>query len=341
MTSTTLTVIWKYFSELSNSEVGGMKIAEIIMIIVLVILSMSNNVKSLQSSSYYGFYAIVVMVGLSLLMVSITSLEEPRLEQLDFDFNYFSFQAGSSQSIAVIILSFSFHTYTFSIYDCLEKPTTKKMMVSTSVGVLISTLCYLIIGSTIYVSYGEKINEYSKISDILGSTTIGFFINLAFCINVLMSFPISFFSVKSYAFYAIPLIVGAIKELCARKPIHEPESTISKHSGTELEQKPKEILESAENERNDTIPENFDNISQGSNQHNAQHGQLDHNDQHDHQHDAHGQHDELNDGVKFIITILLFASILFLAREVSVTKYVRKPILIFRYFLSWDHSQPT
>lgn len=309
MTNTTLEVIWKFFDTSTNSSVGGMKVVEIIMIIILVLLSLSNDVKSLQSSSYYGFYAIIVMVGLSLVMVSFTSLEEPRLEQLDFDFNYYQFQSGAFQSIAVIILSFSFHTYTFSIYDCLEKPTTKKMMVSTSVGVLISTLCYLIIGSTVYVSYGEMINSSTKISDILASTSIGFFINAAFCINIIMSFPISFFSVKSYAFYAIPLIASALKGLCAKKPDVEDENVVNKHSGTELDHKIKEIDEQAEaeNERNDTIPEN---------------NQEDLQENHHADHDSHGHHEELNDGIKFIITILLFASILFLARAVSVTKYV-------------------
>ena len=137
------------------------------------------------------------------------------MKSLKFNFLKFSDGSDATNAIAIIILSFSFHTYTFSFYECLENRNFNSFMIANSIGVLVSSIFYILVGSIIYLSFGDyQIKQYST-TDILNRNTVGFLINLAYIISVIMTFPISFFALKNYFYYIIPYFIkwfGQIKE---------------------------------------------------------------------------------------------------------------------------------
>lgn len=174
--------------------------------LILVFSVFSNDVNSLKSTAKYGFYAILCTILLVAANVLSTCYSETMIANNSYDYNFFSIPKiqDFNNSFAIIVLSFSFHSYTFSIYECLEQRTTGKMMISSQVGILISTLSYMFVGGSIYLIYGQSVIEMSDITKLLSKNTFGLLINMFYATSVLMSFPISFFSLKNYIFYIIP-----------------------------------------------------------------------------------------------------------------------------------------
>lgn len=189
--------------------------------VILIFSAMSKDVKSLRKSAKYGFFAILILIFLVIFKALISSYTLTREDEASFTYNFIQLPEVETfnTSLAIIILSFSFHTYTFQIYDCLEEKETKKMMICCSVGVLISTLCFMFVGSTLYFLYGENLKiEAEEIYSMFDKNTSGVLINIAFAISVLMSFPLSFFSVKNYIFYLTPYLVEGVKKIfCCSK----------------------------------------------------------------------------------------------------------------------------
>lgn len=197
--------------------------------ILLIIPSLSRNAKSLRFSSRLGFYSIILIIILIAVMVLYNSKYHVRNDSLSFIYNIFSLKdiSSTNNSIATIILSFSFHSYAFSIYELLENKTTKKMMISSSIGIMISAISILFLGTTLYLNYGKYILTVD-IFHILSKSSLGLIIIIFFTFSVLMSYPISFFSLKNYIFYLIPLIIELIKSwiqcccnCCFKESIHE------------------------------------------------------------------------------------------------------------------------
>lgn len=178
-------------------------------VFVLILLSFSNNVRSLKKAANYGFLGIFLMLFFTFGMIIYNSYFSNLEHDIYTKYNYSSINSSFSNAfnqLAIIILSFHFHTYTFSIYECLDKQTNKKMMISCNIGIMISTLVYLIIGSSIYLTFGNYVVKEENMFLLLSTNKFGFLINMSFCVSVLMSFPISFFSIKGYLFYIIPYI---------------------------------------------------------------------------------------------------------------------------------------
>lgn len=185
----------------------------VILFLLFFILSffcLSENIKSLKASAQYGFVAIILMIGTCLMITLVNSASQ--LSENDWknkQFNFFGILKHESNEIvnriAIIVLSFSFQTYTFSLYDSLQDRSPYNMMVSTSYAVVTSTLCYIIVGAILYLNYGESVLEYESALILLSKTKFGFLILFLFSVNILMSFPISFFSVKSYTLFVIQL----------------------------------------------------------------------------------------------------------------------------------------
>lgn len=325
-----------------NEENNLRSFSTFIIFVVLAFLSLTNNIKNLKFSALYGFYSIIAMVLGCLIMIMYNSYTELRVNSLYFVFNYSrlsSLNINLSQ-ISIIVLSFSFHTYTFSIYETIEKPTTKKMMICTSVGILISMMVYLMVGGIIYISYGEILLHHVNVVSVINKSSIGILINIAFSINVIMSFPMSFFSVKSYTLYVLPLIWNFLRGLCSNclksKEINQRNSkelddqeindTTSNNSKEEADKK------HSTNSVNDDVDADIH-----SNNHNH-----DIDNSHDHGHNAHA-HEELPYLVNLLTTIILFAIITFICFQLQESKYVSS-VLIFnllkRSLASWDHLQP-
>lgn len=210
----------KCYNYILHERVEASLVQEYFIIIFSVFLSFicfTDNIKSIKSSAKCGFYSILLII----ILVGIYVLKESFFQRYHrnntYVYNLFSLKTDLTDfnnAIAIIILSFSFHTYTFSIYECLEEKTTENMMVSTRLGLIISTLSYLFVGSTLYLIYGKEIMTYaSNFTDLLNQSTIGILINICYGFLVLMTFPISFYSVKNYIFYIVPYFKDFIKSI--------------------------------------------------------------------------------------------------------------------------------
>lgn len=192
--------------------------------LLLAAISLSENVKGLQRSAFYGFVAIIYMIFLVFINGLFQANEDIRIDSAYFDVNYNQIIGTNNEitdKLAIIILSFSFHSYIFPIYECLNKPTTKKMMISCSLGILISTVAYIVIGAGLYIGFGSHVYDRTEIYEVIKFNKIGFGIVFFYCVSVVMSFPISFFSVKSYTLYVLPILRDLITKLiCKHKVEH-------------------------------------------------------------------------------------------------------------------------
>lgn len=306
----------------------------IILFFILSFLCLSDNVKNLKFSAYYGFVSIILMVLTCLLITAFNSFFDGNYDSDLFTFNYFSISSHKKDDflnrVATIILSFSFHTYTFSIYENLDDRTTKKMMVSTCIGVLISSLSYLTIGATIYFSFGEKIfNFEDSIFEVLVTTKGGFALIIFFAINVLMSFPISFFSVKAYALYALPLVWELIKEMLAKIKAKVISCCKSEEVGKQkIIRLSNKGSFSVHQEKTKTINNDLNHSQLGQATDNDEHPKSSHEEEHDNEDENHHHHAEFSPFVSFIVIIVLFGLIYYICIRYGNSKYVSNKVML-------------
>ena len=157
-----------------------------------------KDVTNLKTVAFLGVCGLVVF----LLMVVVDLLYSFWIEDIvahdlvfwvNIDgknlFNYLS-------SISTIILSFNFHSYTFYVYEYLHRPTNRAMMAASSVGFFVTIIVYLTVGIIIYVLYGY--GNLETLAEVYGDSNIYLLMNVAFVVNVIMSFPMSFAGLKFY-----------------------------------------------------------------------------------------------------------------------------------------------
>jgi len=113
-------------------------------------------------------------------------------------------------SISTIILSFNFHSYTFYVYEYLHRPSNRGMMAATSIGLFVTIIIYLTIGIIIYILYGY--GNLETLSEVYGDSNIYLLMNVAFVVNVIMSFPMSFAGFKFYLVGLMEIIWISIQE---------------------------------------------------------------------------------------------------------------------------------
>ena len=84
-------------------------------------------------------------------------------------------------------------------------------MITSCIGIFISLFIYLLIGSIGYIMYGQILT-----SDLLNSIKPGspllILEILAYVLNVIMSFPITFAVLKNYIFFAVALLATEIRD---------------------------------------------------------------------------------------------------------------------------------
>ena len=76
------------------------------------------------------------------------------------------------------------------------------MMLTSSIGIFFSMLIYLLIGSIVYIMYGENLNEdmLDSLTDFTGSNLI-ILESVFYVLNVLASFPLTFSVLKNYVIH--------------------------------------------------------------------------------------------------------------------------------------------
>jgi amino acid permease len=172
-----------------------------------------NDVSGIKSSAYWGFLGIMFLLIFIITDLLYTSWVEIGFEDNSIDLNYRGnlLEGDAVSSIACIILSFSFHTYTFSIYECLTDSNTKSMLITTSIGIFISTMIYLLVGTVGYILYEDTINEYFILYNKTELSSIAVYENIAFVVNVIMSFPLTFFALRHYWIFFLKISYTLIR----------------------------------------------------------------------------------------------------------------------------------
>lgn len=89
------------------------------------------------------------------------------------------------------------------------------MIVTSSIGIFISMLIYLLVGTIGYILYGNKISD--SILDSMGFSNFGVLENISFVVNVVMSFPLGFSAMTHYLMFLVEIIVTLIRDSCAKK----------------------------------------------------------------------------------------------------------------------------
>jgi hypothetical protein len=215
----------------------------------------------------------------------------------DKNYNFFVLSADIydiTSCIATIILSFSFHTYCFSIYECLDTPDQRKMIVTSSIGIFISMLIYLLVGTIGYILYGSRITDCML--DSMGFSSFAVLENISFVMNVVMSFPLTFSALKHYFIFLIEILASLIIKSCKKNKkdtlIEKPSIGGRTHTSSVPDKKTEDYNESV-------------------NDHNTHHNN-------NHLHMIHIPY-----WVEFILIFLLFLTIFFTANTYPDMKIVR------------------
>jgi len=217
---------------------------------ILATFCFSNNVTSLRSSARMGFFAIIVIIILVFVRTMTASYKGLRFDSKSFQYSFFG--SGDitdvNQSISIIILSQSYHSYTFSIYECIDNPNLEKMMISSAIGILLSTTVYALVGCSLYLIFGSHTLLTDDMSTILRFTTLGSIICIAYVVSTLMTFPLSFFSLKNYVYYVTPYFqewgrefCSYLKKKCSNSADNEDSSNISNKGKGEEDVKTKKM----------------------------------------------------------------------------------------------------
>jgi len=188
----------------------------IILSLWLVVYCYQKDVSGIKAAAYWGVLGIIFFLFLDITNMLIWSWyeyipEDKNMNFISIDFSHYDVY----NSIATIILSFSFHTYTFSIYECIENPDSRKMIVTSSIGIFTSTLIYLLVGTIGYILYGYNLSD--SILDTMGYSNISVLMSISFVVNVVMSFPIALRSLNHYVVYIIELISTVSRDMCCKK----------------------------------------------------------------------------------------------------------------------------
>jgi len=178
----------------SDSILANKNFLSVVLSILLIIYCYQNDVSGIKSAAYWGVFGINLLLFLVLYDLLSTSKRDVLYDW--HKMNLFDLDENSNNIISwisCIILSFSFHTYTFSIYECLSDKNTKSILITTGIGLFASMMIYLLFGCVGYILYVDQVDEY-YILNREHDSVLNYLENIAFVVNVYMSFPLSFFS---------------------------------------------------------------------------------------------------------------------------------------------------
>ena len=170
--------------------------------IVLFFYCFKKDVSGIKKAAYYGFLGIILFFIFTIIDFTYTIYKGENLEK----FRYLKMEDiiwgmnkninAKLNSIACIILSFSFHIFTFSIYGCMGEISITEFNVTASATIFICAIIYLLCGIIGFLLYYDEI--YDSILDASQNTLLNILLSLSNCLNVIMTFPITFAALKNY-----------------------------------------------------------------------------------------------------------------------------------------------
>jgi len=205
-----------------DSVIGNKVFLSVVLSLLLILYNFKNDVSGIKSAAYWGVFAILLLLFLVLFDLLWASKNDVLYDWTKLNVIVLDNNSNNIIScISCIILSFSFHTYTFSIYECLSEKNTKSMLITTGIGLFVSMMIYLLFGCVGYILYVDQIDEYYILNrqDVKYGTILNYMGNIAFVINVVMSFPLTFFSLRHYFTFLVQILLTLIVEKfeCLRK----------------------------------------------------------------------------------------------------------------------------
>jgi amino acid permease len=209
----------------SDSILADKTFLSVVLSVLLIIYCYQKDVSGIKAAAYWGVFGINLLLFLVLYDLLSASKADvlydwTKLNIISLDKN----PTNIISCISCIILSFSFHTYTFSIYECLSEKNTKSMLITTGVGLFASMMIYLLFGCVGYILYVDQVDEY-YILNRQHDSVLNYLENIAFVVNVVMSFPLTFFSLRHYFTFLVQILLTLLVEKfeCLKKFRPEPE----------------------------------------------------------------------------------------------------------------------
>lgn len=286
----------------------------------LLIYCYQKDLSAIKTAAYWGVLGIVSFLFLDITDLLIRSWNESIPEDRPMNFVSIDFyDYNVYTSIATIILSFNIHTYTFSIYECMDSPDARKMIVTSSIGIFTSTLIYLLVGTIGYILYGNQITD--SILDSMGYNNISILMCISFVVNVVMSFPITFNSLKHYFIFLVQLCITLLKDSCCKSKKKD-NVFLTNHNETNVKVRNQELL----TKDNETKIENEDEANESVSE-DEDEGDFDEPTHHV-SHVAHHKMIEIPEYIEFIIVSGLFFLIFYTANKFPDIKTVKLLALI-------------
>ena len=170
--------------------------------IILYIYCFKKDISGIKKAAYYAFLGIIFFFILTIIDFFYEIREEDIIINFQkltlndilwgMDNNWYT----KLTSIACIILSFSFHIFTFSIYGCMGEISIYEFVITSTITIFICAAIYLICGICGFLLYYNNLND--SILDAIGDKFINSLLSMAFGINIIMTFPITFTGLKNY-----------------------------------------------------------------------------------------------------------------------------------------------
>ena len=175
---------------------------KLILGITLFFYCFKKDVSGIKKAAYYGFLGIIFFFIFTILDFLNTVYKGENIEK----FRYLDIEdiiwgmdnriSAKLNSIACIILSFSFHIFTFSIYGCMGEISITEYNVTAAATIFICAIIYLLCGTMGFLLYYDEIND--SILDASKNKFLYILLSLSNCLNVIMTFPITFAALKNY-----------------------------------------------------------------------------------------------------------------------------------------------
>lgn len=199
-----------------NKHFSGSTFVSVVLGIILFFFCYQQDVTGIKKAAQYGVIGIILFFIITIIDFlysvyneddSINLIVTQYLLKKDY------FQTDNFEeiitAISIIILCYTYHSFTFSIYGCLGNITLKQYFVTASVTVFLCTFIYLICGVLGYLLYADEIKD--SILDGIGNGPLNTLLSLCNVANVIMTFPISFSSVKNYFLFILEVILTYLR----------------------------------------------------------------------------------------------------------------------------------
>lgn len=199
-----------------NKHFSGNTFVSVVLGIILFFFCYQKDITGIKKAAQFGVIGIILFFIITIIdfLYSVYTEDDSInliVTQYILKKDYFKTDNFEEiiTAISIIILCYTYHSFTFSIYGCLGNITLKQYFVTASVTVFLCTFIYLICGVLGYLLYSDEIKD--SILDGIGNGPLNTLLSLCNVANVIMTFPISFSSVKNYFLFILEVVLTYLR----------------------------------------------------------------------------------------------------------------------------------